>query len=452
MKNRHFFAICIALAICIPAFNQASAQGVAFNASGAAADASAMVDVSSTSKGMLIPRMTNAQINAISSPATGLMVYQTDGTPGFYYYNGSSWIFQNPNQASGTTNYIPKFTSAGTVVNSAIYQNGTNIGIGTTLPAGALGINNTSTSVASLSIIQAGTPATTYNGYSYTPNYGFLNVSYTGPTDGVRTGLYCSTVKSAADVNGTGIQAWANNIGIQGNGESSSTASSTQVEGVEGDSYGSGAYSVGVAGFGNPYISAPTNNYGVYGWASGGTTNYAVYSDGNLHVNGVLSKSSGTFKIDHPLDPENKYLSHSFVESPDMMNVYNGNVVTDALGNATVALPEYFEALNKDFRYQLTAIGQPSQVYVSKEISGNQFEIKSDKPNVKVSWQVTGVRHDAWANAHRVVAEEDKEPFNKGKYLNAKEFGKDDSRRIGGGLKPKPRTGAELPANKDASK
>jgi hypothetical protein len=169
-------------------------------------------------------------------------------------------------------------------------------------------------------------------------------------------------------------------------------------------------------------------------------------------VNGVLSKSSGTFKIDHPLDPANKYLSHSFVESPDMMNVYNGNVVTDAMGNATVALPEYFEALNKDFRYQLTTIGQPSQVYISKEISGNQFEIKSDKPNVKVSWQVTGVRHDAWANAHRVVAEEDKEPFNKGKYLNAKEFGKSENERIGGGVKLRQRTGAELPANKEEQK
>lgn len=85
MKNKHFFAICIALVLCIPAINHVSAQGVAFNATGAAADASAMVDVASTSKGMLIPRMTNAQINVISSPATGLMAYMTDFNPGFYY-------------------------------------------------------------------------------------------------------------------------------------------------------------------------------------------------------------------------------------------------------------------------------------------------------------------------------------------------------------------------------
>ena len=53
------------------------------------------------------------------------------------------------------------------------------------------------------------------------------------------------------------------------------------------------------------------------------------YFGGNLNVTGNLTKGSGWFKIDHPLDPENKYLSHSFVESPDMMDVYNGNVITD---------------------------------------------------------------------------------------------------------------------------
>ena len=78
---------------------------------------------------------------------------------------------------------------------------------------------------------------------------------------------------------------------------------------------------------------------------------------GNMHVSGTLSKTAGSFKIDHPLDPENRWLSHSFVESPDMMNVYNGNAELDDAGKATVKLPAYFEALNRDFRYQLTAVG-----------------------------------------------------------------------------------------------
>lgn len=86
--------------------------------------------------------------------------------------------------------------------------------------------------------------------------------------------------------------------------------------------------------------------------------------EGNLTIMGSVAKGSGTFKIDHPLDPENKYLYHSFVESPDMMNVYNGNATTDAEGNATITLPDYFEALNMDYRYQLMPIGQFAQAII----------------------------------------------------------------------------------------
>jgi hypothetical protein len=138
----------------------------------------------------------------------------------------------------------------------------------------------------------------------------------------------------------------------------------------------------------------------------------------NLKIIGNLSKGGGSFKIDSPLDPANKYLYHSFVESPDMMNIYNGSVTTDKHGMATVTLPEYFDALNKDFRYQLTAIGSFAQATVAKEIQDNQFAIRTNKPGVKVSWQVTGIRHDAYANAHRVQVEEQKPPREQGHYLH----------------------------------
>src|SRR5258705_9701178 len=97
---------------------------------------------------------------------------------------------------------------------------------------------------------------------------------------------------------------------------------------------------------------------------------------GDVQINGNLSKSSGSFKIDHPLDPENKYLSHSFVESPDMKNIYDGVTRLDANGEANVVLPEYFEALNQDFRYQLTSIGKPSPgIYIAEEIHNHQFKV-----------------------------------------------------------------------------
>jgi len=186
-----------------------------------------------------------------------------------------------------------------------------------------------------------------------------------------------------------------------------------------------------------PSGSTPTVNFGstsnpatltVNGSAtfSGGTVTIA-----NLNVTGTLSKPAGTFKIDHPLDPANKYLYHSFVESPDMMNVYNGNINTDDSGLATVMLPDWFEALNRDFRYQLTVIGQFAQAIVASEISHNQFTIRTDKPNVKVSWQVTGIRHDAYADAHRIQVEEDKPPQDRGHYLHPELFGAGPEQAVG---------------------
>jgi len=157
---------------------------------------------------------------------------------------------------------------------------------------------------------------------------------------------------------------------------------------------------------------------------------YAGYFIGRVQVAGTLSKSSGSFKIDHPLDPEGKYLFHSFVESPDMMNIYNGNVTTDADGRAVVSLPAYFDALNMDFRYQLTVIGEFAQAIIAEKIHDNQFAIRTDKPNIEVSWMVTGIRKDPWAQAHRIEPEVDKEPENKGRYLTPEVYGMPETSRI----------------------
>jgi hypothetical protein len=147
-----------------------------------------------------------------------------------------------------------------------------------------------------------------------------------------------------------------------------------------------------------------------------------------VRVTGTLSKGAGSFKIDHPLDPENMYLYHSFVESPDMMNVYNGNVTLDAKGEAVVTLPDWFQALNKDFRYQLTAIGAPGpNLYVAEKVKGNRFRIAGGTPGMEVSWQVTGIRHDPYAEKNRIPVEEAKTGADKGRYLHPTEWGKPDS-------------------------
>jgi hypothetical protein len=169
---------------------------------------------------------------------------------------------------------------------------------------------------------------------------------------------------------------------------------------------------------------------------------------GNLAVSGDISKSSGNFRIDHPLDPEHKFLSHSFVESPDMMNIYNGNVTTDATGTATIALPAYFAALNRDYRYQLTVLGQFAQAIVSREIiADNTFAIRTDKPGVKVSWQVTGIRQDVYANENPIMVEETKPPGQQGMYLYPAGFGAGKDKQIGYHSRPVAAPGAqEAPA------
>lgn len=162
-------------------------------------------------------------------------------------------------------------------------------------------------------------------------------------------------------------------------------------------------------------VSGQTNVHGIYATAKAGTA--AIVVDGDVKINGVLSKQSGQFRIDHPLDPTNKYLNHSFVESPDMKNIYDGVVVLDSNGEAIVNLPSWFEVLNKDLRYQLTCIGGYAPVYIAQEVHQQQFKIAGGVPGLKVSWQITGVRQDAWANDHRIPVEELKPIWERGTYL-----------------------------------
>jgi hypothetical protein len=221
----------------------------------------------------------------------------------------------------------------------------------------------------------------------------------------------------------------ATNFGVSGQARNGNVS-----YGVDGDAR-DGNSNYGVTG----YAEGGEFAFGVYGSAySGATTTWAGYYYGSVHVTGSLSKGGGSFKIDHPLDPEHKYLYHSFVESPDMMNVYNGNVVLGSDGEAWVELPEWFEVLNRDFRYQLTCIGGFAPVYVAEEISGSRFRIAGGHPGTKISWQVTGIRQDRFAEANRVQVEVDKRPDEVGKYIHPEVYGRPREEGIGY-LPPLPR-------------
>jgi hypothetical protein len=156
----------------------------------------------------------------------------------------------------------------------------------------------------------------------------------------------------------------------------------------------------------------------------------AAFLEGNVDVDGNLSKAGGSFKIDHPLDPANKYLYHSFVESPDMKNIYDGVATLNTNGEATIEMPDWFGVLNRDFRYQLTCIGGFAPVYIAEELANNQFKIGGGRAGMRISWQITGIRQDAWANAHRIPVEQAKEAKLKGFYLHPELYGAPTEKQI----------------------
>ena len=250
--------------------------------------------------------------------------------------------------------------------------------------------------------------------------YGIEGISGTG------TGIYGQTYGNAVGVVGEASNNPGGGIGVYGDTQYGG-------QGVWGESFGNsffnGAGPDGVHGIANGNsgsgvagVNTASGGTGVYG-AVYDSSSYAGHFDGNVFVNGNLSKNGGSFKIDHPLDPSNQYLYHSFVESPDMKNMYDGVVALDARGEAVITLPEWFGALNRDFRYQLTCVGGFAPVYVAEEIANNQFKISGGRIGLKVSWQVTGIRQDAWANAHRIPVEEPKSEEERGTYLHPELFG-----------------------------
>ncbi len=244
----------------------------------------------------------------------------------------------------------------------------------------------------------------TYGGFGSGSTYGLYG---SGPTGVNGSGSVTGVNGTTTNVNGAAVHGGGGQYGVHGDGgRTAGTRGDSGYVGVWGEAPTYGVYGL------TPDITG-NQTYGVFGEARNAAS-FGVWSQGNAHVAGTLSKTAGSFKIDHPLDPERKWLSHSFVESPDMMNVYNGNVVLDGAGKAVVELPDYFDALNADFRYQLTPIGGSAPVYIASKVSGNKFGIAGGTPGLEVSWQVTGVRQDAYAKAHRIEVETPKSKEDRG--------------------------------------
>jgi hypothetical protein len=134
---------------------------------------------------------------------------------------------------------------------------------------------------------------------------------------------------------------------------------------------------------------------------------YAGYFEGTVQVVGTLVASAKNFLIDHPLDPEHRTLAHASIESAEMLDLYRGNVTLDSDGFAAVMLPTWFEALNEDFSYQLTPLCAAAPgLHIAEEIHQGMFRIGGGPPGARVSWMVTGVRHDRYAREHPLQVEQ----------------------------------------------
>ncbi|HET6272537.1 MAG TPA: hypothetical protein VFG32_06115, partial [Bacteroidota bacterium] len=378
-------------------------------------------------------------------------------------FGGTRGVYGTATASSGSI-YGVRGVATSSSQGTGVYGEGTLYGVAGASPsASGVGVNGT-----------GGLYGGTFTGGTY-------GVQANGPYVGV-LGMTLSTLSGSQGVRGVaagssgliyGVQGITNSTTFLSSGvRGEATASSGQTIGVEGVSYaspigtgvsgrggavggyfeafsssGTGVYGFGSTGiYGQSFTAGGTgvqgvieHNITVSSWGVWGRTSapgQAGHFSGNVEVAGNLSKTTGSFKIDHPLDPANKYLYHSFVESPDMMNIYNGNVELDGNGEAVVTLPAWFEALNKEFRYQLTCIGGFAPVYVAEEVRRNQFKIAGGKVGMKVSWQVTGIRHDAYAEKHPIPVEEEKPHIEKGHYLHPDVFNQPEERSIEWAVRP----------------
>jgi hypothetical protein len=242
-----------------------------------------------------------------------------------------------------------------------------------------------------------------------------------------------------AGVLGRGLSSTGPSSGVYG------YANSTDGRGVfgradatTGETYGvygvtNSIFGTAVRGFAQ--VTAGTN-YGIYG-STDSNSGYGGYFNGDVHVTGTLTKSSGSFLIDHPLDPENKLLRHNFVESPENLLIYRGKARLDERGEAVVEMPAYFGALTNDINatVNLTPVGRwgMSEMW----FFGYEWSPKHDsftaygQPGGEVAWMVMAERDDPVIHQLARPAEEEKGPDNKycdrGKLLNPTAYGYPES-------------------------
>ena len=218
--------------------------------------------------------------------------------------------------------------------------------------------------------------------------------------------------------------------GVQG------TTSASGKSGVYGQNSTAGGYGVvGRNTSSGAFGGLGYSTHGVYAESTGPWA-YAVFATGsgyfsaNVNVGGDLHVTgTKNFRIDHPFDPTGAYLVHAAVESSEVLNQYSGTAHLDEDGTAVIELESWFSAINTDLRYQLTAIGAAApNLHISREAVDNRFEIAGGPPGLKVSWQITARRNDAYMRQHPFEVEVAKTGIEIGTYLCPECHGQPESK------------------------
>jgi hypothetical protein len=369
-----------------------------------------------------------------TDPVAPLDVLGTAQFVSFGSNNDEATVFADALGASGTT-YGGRFRNSSTngtaVFGEAAAASGTNFG-GAFSAASQSGVAVQATATAS-SGATTGVAATVQSQFG-------IAMAANAPIDGLGFGL---TATGATGVfgnsrafDGAGVRGvWTGSNNARGFGGRFSTTSNLNAaveaqgqfvgllgqvpgdrpgSGVSGETFGTHPLAMGVYGLSAGYA-------GVVGSRISGSSAWAVYAEGNSGASGTKS-----FNIDHPLDPENRYLRYYSAEGPEPLNIYSGAIVTDAQGYATIRLPEVFDRINKDPRVQLTVDDAGEDFVMAKVVGGVQggsCRIRTSRGGVKVYWEIKAVRNDPWIQRYGAPVEVAKPQEFRGGYQHPELYG-----------------------------
>jgi hypothetical protein len=280
--------------------------GVSINATAALPDASAVLDLSSTTKGMLVPRMTTAQRNAIVAPATALMVYDTDQL-GFSFYNGSSWVNLN-GSGGGQWN-----TNGNDIFNS----NSGNVGIGTAAPLARLTVDS------SIMVDQENS------------NQGFLDRSSLYFGSDKKVGIVRSFLTGSSGRNGLGF--FTNNtrrVTIDSTGQVGiGTINPLQALHVSGNTYLVGNVGIGSSTPDYAFENLYGYNYMFYGLGIGTLPNASYLLD--VGAAGSGARFRGDLRVDGVVNPTTTFQVGSNATVDGTLTVNNGKGVAYNASNSS---------------------------------------------------------------------------------------------------------------------